>query len=77
MSIIILNFISVFVRKDISTNVLMLGIIGLSLFELLFEARARYLYIYVPLYIILAIYGISFINQKISTKKISSKDSAV
>ena len=77
LSIIILNFISVFVRKDISTNVLMLGIIGLSLFELLFEARARYLYIYVPLYIILAIYGISFINQKISTKKISSKDSAV
>ena len=55
----------------------MIGIIGLSLFELLFEARARYLYIYVPLYIILAIYGISFINQKISTKKISSKDSAV
>lgn len=31
-----------------------LAIIGLTAFELLFEARARYLYTYVPVYCILA-----------------------
>lgn len=64
LTIILLNFISAFAPKDMSTNVLMLGIIGLTLFELLFEARARYLFTYVPLYVILAIYGINFINKK-------------
>lgn len=43
----------------------MLAIIGLTLFELIFEARARYLYTYVPLYIVLAIYGVSFISRKV------------
>lgn len=42
--------------KEIS--VLMLAIIGLSLFELMFEARSRYFYIYAPLYILLAVCGI-------------------
>lgn len=35
-----------------------LALIGLSVFELLFEARAWYLYIYVPLYIIVAVWGL-------------------
>ena len=33
---------------------IMLSIIGLTVFELLFEARARYLYTYIPMYIVLA-----------------------
>ena len=33
------------------------AILGLTLFELLFEARARYLYIYAPFYIIAATVG--------------------
>ena len=41
----------------------MLTIIGLSLFELLFEARARYLYIYAPFYILLAVYGVREIRS--------------
>ena len=35
-------------------SVIFLAIIGLTAFELLFEARARYLYTYVPVYCILA-----------------------
>lgn len=46
--------------------IVMLAIIGLTIFELIFEARARYLYTYVPLYIILAAAGV----QKIVEKKI-------
>lgn len=39
-------------RKNDIYVVLKLCIIGITLFELLFEARARYLYLYVPIYII-------------------------
>lgn len=45
--------------------ILMLGIVGLTLFELLFEARARYLFIYAPIYIILCIYGLDFLRKKL------------
>ena len=38
--------------------VLILALEGLTIFELLFEARARYLYTYVPLFIILAMMGL-------------------
>ena len=35
-------------------SVLILAVLGLTLFQILFEARARYLYSYVPIYAILA-----------------------
>ena len=43
----------------------MLAVIGLTLFELLFEARARYIYIYVPIYCILASIGFENIKNVI------------
>lgn len=36
----------------------MLSVLGLTLFEQLFEARARYLYSYTPVYILLAAMGL-------------------
>lgn len=50
-------------------SVMKLTIIGLTLFELLFEARARYLFSTAPIYIILAIYGLNNIIQMIQMKK--------
>ena len=38
--------------------VLQLAILGLTLFELLFEARARYLFSYLPVYLLLAGQGL-------------------
>ena len=46
-------------------TILMLAVIGLTLFELLFEARARYIYIYVPIYCILASIGFENIKNVI------------
>ena len=43
--------------------VVMLAIIGLSLFEILFEAKARYLFIYTPYYLLLAISVFYFIAK--------------
>lgn len=42
---------------DKTLSAVLLSIIGLTLFTLLFEARARYLYLYVPFYIIAGILG--------------------
>ena len=48
--------------------VLMLSIVGLTLFEVLFEARARYLYTYAPVFCILAAIGIEKLNSEIKKK---------
>ncbi len=47
---------------------MLLSVVGLTLFELLFEARARYLFTYVPIYILLALYGLQFIKTKLERK---------
>ena len=50
-------------------SVMYLSLLGLFLFEMLFEARARYLYTYVPIFIMVGSLGLSdlinFINQSI------------
>lgn len=55
-------------------SALMLAIIGLTVFELLFEARARYLYTYAPIYCILATLGIknalNFVDNGITVFKL-------
>lgn len=50
-------------RKEVL--VLMLSIVGLTLFEVLFEARARYLYTYAPVFCILASSGIEKLENKL------------
>ena len=50
--------------------VAMLAIIGLTIFEQIFEARSRYLYIYVPIYILLAINGMSVLKVEICKRQI-------
>lgn len=45
-------------KPDYRLLVLMLALIGLTMFELIFEARARYLYIYSPIYIALSVVGL-------------------
>lgn len=54
---------SVFSRQtDCVTRVTLFSLAGITLFELLFEARARYLFIYVPFFIILAAKGLETLN---------------
>lgn len=54
-------------EKMSALNIMQLSLIGITVFELLFEARARYLYIYVPFYIIVAMFNFD------STKKVIFK----
>lgn len=66
MTILALS-IGTVLQKSSFIHVIQLSLIGLTLFELIFEARARYLYIYSPFYILLAISGVkSFLHRSSS-----------
>lgn len=75
LTIIFLNIFSWSAPKKKNICVIMLSILGLTLFELLFEARARYLFTYAPLYIILALYGFQYIISRLELMKKSSDKS--
>lgn len=68
-------FIKIIAHKENSKAImiLMLVFLGLTIFELLFEARARYLFSNVPMYIVLANWGLSIpkgnYNNKIEVVK--------
>jgi hypothetical protein len=64
-----IGIFSAFAAKNSNKDVIMLSIIGLTVFELLFEARARYLYTFVPLYIVLGVYGIEYAANKIEKRR--------
>jgi len=66
-------FFAVFAAKcsDVKVCVLMLSIIGLTLFVLIFEARARYLFSYVPIYILLALIGIQELIDWLNNNELS------
>ena len=55
--------------KNKKIQVLQLSILGLTLFELLFEARARYLLAYAPIYIIIACVGFDNIIKLLKKTK--------
>lgn len=60
------------IRKidNININILRLSVIGIILFILLFEARSRYLFHYLPIFIILAINGIKSVDENLNRLKI-------
>ena len=70
--VLILAFLSCFVEKNFKRRkglaILWLSMLGLIIYEIFFEARARYLYIYVPLLCVIASVGTgvlcSFIKEK-------------
>lgn len=68
LTVLFLAIMAVFSPKNPEKDMMMLSVIGLTIFELLFEARARYLFTYVPVYIILALYGFQFIKTKTERK---------
>jgi len=60
-------------KRDLS--ILMMSIIGLTLFEMLFEVRARYIFIYVPIFCILAALGFEnlYTNGQMQLSKRASR----
>ena len=79
IGILIFNMFSYNDGKSTKISIIILGIIGLFIFEILFEARSRYIFIYVPLYIFLGVIGLknvlSFFVVKI--KGIKNKENVI
>lgn len=72
--IIVFLTIGAILRKfDSKYSVAYLSIIGLTLFTLLFEGRSRYLYLYTPIYVMLAIMGIEQFIKSIAMKRDKSQ----
>ena len=79
IGILIFNMFSYNDGKSTKISIVILSIIGLFIFEILFEARSRYIFIYVPLYIFLGVIGLknvlSFFVVKI--KGIKNKENVI
>ena len=58
ISILIFNMFSYNDSKSRKIVIIILALIGLFLFETIFEARSRYIFVYVPLYIFIGVIGI-------------------
>lgn len=58
-------------NNDVVQIITITTIIGLVVFLLLFEARARYLYVYAPYFILLSVFGIHNISYFVKEKFIS------
>ena len=68
--LMVIKAISLKKNDEDDHSVMYLSLLGLFLFEMLFEARARYLYTYIPVFIMVGSLGlfdlIDFINQSIA-----------
>ena len=68
ISILIFNMFSYNDSKSRKIAIIILALIGLFLFETIFEARSRYIFVYVPLYIFIGVIGIKNIVNWTSRK---------
>lgn len=68
VSVLFLSLFSILGKKDKPQSVMMLTVIGLTLFLTLFEARARYIYTNLPIYILLAVSGLQSIADRVRGK---------
>ena len=71
LGVLALMLFAAFGQQNRFTAILMMTVLLLTLFEMLFEARSRYLYPFIPFYILLAIKGlqeleliVTFLRQK-------------
>ncbi len=64
-----LSFLSGLKDKDNKNTIIYLSLIGIVLFLTIFEARARYLYCYSPIFIVAAMIGLNNIKKMTKTVK--------
>lgn len=68
ISILIFNMFSYNDSKSRKIPIIILALMGLFLFETIFEARSRYIFVYVPLYIFIGVIGIKNVLNWICRK---------
>ena len=64
------SLVSVFAKgREKERSVIMLTLIGLSLFQVLFECRSRYFYSYVCFYVLLSVMGMKLLADTLAARK--------
>ena len=56
-------------KSECTLAAMMLALIGITLFETIFEARARYLFIYAPVYLTVGMMGLRACVERIKKKR--------
>lgn len=71
MWLVVLFFalLSFFQRRESKTGVMCLTLLGFFIYEMIFEVRARYVYIFVPIYICLAIDNLTVLHNVIFKRR--------
>lgn len=72
--IVLIGIIFSFKNQEKTINILKLSVIGIILFIVIFEGRSRYLYNYIPIFIILGTLGIKNIIYYIENKLIKKEN---
>ena len=68
LQILVCFFAIMLERKKKKELFIALALIGINLFLMIFEVRARYLFLYVPYYIVTAMLGVSYIIGKLKKR---------
>jgi hypothetical protein len=76
LGVLALMFFAAFGKQNRFTAILMATVLFLTLFEAFFEARSRYLYSFIPFYILLAIKGLQQLEQGITFLRQKMRKSA-
>lgn len=74
MGVLLLSLLGCFGKSRRSVHTVMLALVFVAIFEALFEARARYLYCFAPLYAITAAQGVKTIIAFLRQKKVLKKN---
>lgn len=74
LTVLFLSFFSVFIPQNEYGKVIMLSLVGMTVYGWLFEARARYFYHYAPFFIILSALGLKKIVNMIESAKTKQRN---
>ena len=72
-TILLISAFSAYGKCDPEKAVAFFGVIGITVFELIFEARSRYLYTFLPFYVLLAVYGARSVHLLLQSRNVREK----
>ena len=79
LGVLLLVLIGCILDKKVTkqTSIIRLALLGLVMFELLFEVRARYLFTYVPFFIVLAVQGLQSVKTRLEAMMPAKRKNAL
>ncbi|MBP5633921.1 glycosyltransferase family 39 protein [Candidatus Saccharibacteria bacterium] len=67
--VLLFSALGILLKKDKNLTILIISLVGIILFNFLFEARARYLFVFAPVFIIVATFVLQNVTERLATFK--------